>query len=169
MELTASILITLGAVMGVLLTVLTLPGTWIAVMIASACVLWRPDSMHWGYLLAGVGLCVLGELVEFLASAAGATKAGGTKAGAIGSIAGGLLGAIFGTVLLPIPIIGTIAGAAIGAGIGAIVGERGHSKRSWNESVRVGQGAAVGRLVSVVIKSAVAGVLGVVLVIGAWV
>ncbi len=169
MELTASILITLGALVGVVLTLVTLPGMWVAVLVASVCVLWRGDSMHWGFLLAGVGLAVLGEAVEFFASAAGATRAGGSRAGATGSVVGGLVGALVGTVVLPIPIVGTIVGAVVGAGVGAIVGERGHAQRPWKDSMRVGGGAAAGRLASVVLKGGIAAVLALVLIVGAWV
>lgn len=170
MEITASILITLGALLGVLVTAITLPGTWLAMLVAAGVVLWRPDAMHWGYLIAGVVLAILAEVAEFFASAAGATQAGGSKAGAIGSIVGALIGAVVGTVLLAfLPIIGTIVGATIGAGAGALVAERGHGGRPWKESFTVGKGAAVGRLLSVVVKTAVAAVLCIVLIVGAWV
>lgn len=169
MELTASIVITLGALIGVVLTALTLPGMWLAVLVALVCVAVRPDSMHWGFLLAACGLAVLGEVAEFGASAAGAATVGGSKSGAVGSMVGGLVGALAGTVLLPIPIVGTIAGAVVGAGVGAVIGERGHAERPWKESITVGGGAAAGRLVSVVVKSVIAGVMALVLIVGAWI
>jgi hypothetical protein len=49
------------------------------------------------------------------------------------------------------------------------VAERGVSKRTWKESAAVGQGAAVGRLMSTVVKTAFACVASVVLVVDAWV
>ncbi|MCB1281403.1 MAG: DUF456 domain-containing protein, partial [Salinibacterium sp.] len=159
-----------GALLGILLTAVTLPGTWLAVLFAGVVVLIQRDSMHWGYLVGGVGLCVAGEIAEFVASAAGATKAGGSRASAIGSILGALVGALAGTIVLGfLPIVGTIVGAAAGAGLGAIIGERGHAQRPWKESFAVGRGAAVGRLLSVVIKTGIAVVLAVVLILGAWV
>ena len=168
MEITASIVITLGALIGVLLTVVTLPGMWLSVLVALVRVAWRPDSMHWGFLVAGCVFAVLGEIAEFGASAAGAATVGGSKSGSIGSIVGGLVGALAGTVLLPIPIVGTIVGAVVGAGVGAVIGERGHAERPWKESLAVGGGAAAGRLASVLIKGVIAAAMALVLIVGAW-
>ena len=48
-------------------------------------------------------------------------------------------------------------------GAGAVLAERGHAGRTWKESLKSGQGAAVGRAVSVIVKGAISALIAVVL------
>jgi len=131
---------------GVLLTALQLPGTWLIVA-ATAVVAWvRWDSgvLGWWSLVALLALAVLGELLEFFASAAGASNAGATKTAVVLSIVGGIIGAVVGTVALPIPVIGTLLGAAIGAGLGSLGGDM-WKGRGFDAAWLGARGAAVGR------------------------
>lgn len=150
----ADILVFVFAIAGIVLTVLSLPGTWLAVLVAAVCKLWQPDTMSWWVIAAAAALATLAEVVEFAASAVGTAKAGGSKRGGVGSLVGGLAGAIFGA-----PFffgLGAIPGAVIGAGLGAVAAEKAWAKRSWGEAGKSGQGAAVGRLVATVLKVAFA-------------
>ncbi|MGP1345604.1 MAG: DUF456 domain-containing protein [Phycisphaerales bacterium] len=160
----AGILLITGLI-GVALTVVALPGIWVVVGVALLCQLWQPGLFSWWTIGVALGLGLLAELIEFLASVAGSTKAGGTRHGAIWSIVGGIAGAILGSPV--VPIIGTIVGGVIGAGVGAMVGEMMGSKMPWRSAARVGQGAATGRLVSIVVKSGVCAVIVGMLVVGA--
>ena len=67
------------------------------------------------------------------------------------------------------PIIGTIAGAALGAGLGAAILERTKDQRTWGDVWRVGQGAAIGRLIATIIKTALAAAAAVWLAVAYWV
>lgn len=131
-----------------------LPGNW--AMLVAATVYWyfMPPEIrvhfHWGVLITIAVLALLGEIVEFAAGAAGASKAGGSKRGAalalVGSLVGGLVGVFVG---LPIPVIGQLAAAltfaSLGAMGGAMLGE--HWKgRTPEEGLKVGQAAFWGRL-----------------------
>jgi len=164
----AAAIVTVVALMGTALTLVLLPGAWIAIAVAVACQLWQPELFSWWTLLACVGVALLGEIIELAASSLGAAKAGGSKAGAIGALVGALLGAVAGTFIPP-PIIGNILGAALGAGLGAVVGEVRFAKRDWRASAKVGAGAAAGRLVAVVFKTAAAGVVAGILIVAAFV
>lgn len=144
---------------GVVLTALQLPGTWLMVA-TTACFAWYRWGMeHWSYgwwALAGLlGLAVLGELVEFVAGALGSRKAGGSRRGAAISIGTALVGAILGSLFIPIPIVGTLLGAALGAGVGASAGDKwaGHT---WAETARGFKGAAVGKLSGAAAKLVIA-------------
>lgn len=164
MHLLAATIVFVFGVIGVVLTVLTLPGTWLAVIVAALCTWWQPQLMSWWVIGAAAALALLAEIVEFGASAVGTAKAGGTKRGGLGSLVGGLAGAIFGA-----PFffgLGAIPGAVIGAGIGAVVAERGWAKRTWSESTKAGKGAAIGRLVATVLKVAFAAAIALLLTIG---
>lgn len=150
----AAILVILFSIVGVALTLLTLPGTWLAVLVALLCKLWQPDLLSWWVIAAAGALALLAEIVEFAASAVGTAKAGGSKHGGIGSLIGGLAGAIFGAPFLF--GLGAIPGAILGAFVGALLAERALAKRSWKDASRSGQGAAVGRFVATILKLAFA-------------
>ena len=167
MTIVAFLILFLASIAGTVLTLLTLPGVWITLIVAVFVqLLWGdPQVFSWWTLGAALGLALLGELIEFLASAVGASRAGGGRSGSVGSIIGSLLGAVLGSIFLPVPLVGTIVGAVLGAGIGAIIAERGISERPWGQSYRIGQGAAVGRLISVVVKGGIAAAVGVILTI----
>jgi uncharacterized protein YqgC (DUF456 family) len=164
----AGLAVALAAVAGVALTVLTLPGIWLTLVVALLCWWWMGAEFYSPWTIGvALALGVLAEAIEFAASAAGAAKAGGGRSGAIGSIAGALVGAIAGSLVLP--VIGTIAGGVIGAGLGAVAGERGIARRTWREAAKVGQGAMVGRFISLIVKTVLAVAIGVILTVGAFV
>jgi len=54
-------------------------------------------------------------------------------------------------------------GGVAGAGLGAVVAERGLKGRTWQDSAKAGQGAAVGRLVATALKTLLALVIALVL------
>ncbi|MFO0857490.1 MAG: DUF456 domain-containing protein [Phycisphaerales bacterium] len=147
---------------GIALTAITLPGNWLIVLWAFIIKLSQPEVVSWWSLVALVALAGLGEGLEFLASALGASKAGGTKHGAIGAMLGSLVGAIVGIVVPP-PIVGSIVCAALGAATGAVVGERYINKRSWQESGKVAAGAAIGRVIAMFAKILIAAIMSLLL------
>ena len=134
------------------MVVLALPGIWMMVLIAAACMWWQPEIISWHAVLTLVVIAVIAEAIEMVASAAGAKKFGGSKRGAVGAIVGTMVGAILGSFLIPIPVVGTIIGGIAGAGIGAMGVERSIVQMSWKDSLKSGSGAAIGRTVSIFIK-----------------
>jgi len=148
--------------LGIALAAVTLPGIWIIALGGVLCMLLAPGSIGWWGIGALVAIALLGELVDFVAAALGSRRGGGTRAGAIGSVVGTLAGAVMGSMVLP--IIGSVVGGVVGAGAGALIGEKGVSERSWGDSARSGRGAAIGRLISMVIKIMLAGAAGALLV-----
>ncbi len=110
-----------------LLNVFGMPGNWL-VLAAAAVYAWlapaeSPIAFGWKPVVALLVLAALGELVEFLAGAAGVSKAGGSRRGAVlailGSITGGLVGVVVG---VPIPLVGPIIAALLFASLGAMAG-----------------------------------------------
>ena len=65
----AGILVVLFGIAGIGLTILTLPGTWLAVIVAALCTWWQPNLMSWWVVAAAGALALLAEVVEFAASA----------------------------------------------------------------------------------------------------
>lgn len=145
----------------VFLTLLQLPGTWIMLLILLVAS-WMHghgfSSIEVTTLIVMTLLATLGEIIEFIASAIGSRKAGGSKRGATLSLIGGVAGALLGTFLLPIPIIGTLAGACVGAGLGSLGGDK-WAGRQWKAAVTSGTGAALGKLGGTLAKVVVAGVM----------
>ncbi len=163
----AAVIVMLVSVLGVAATLVTLPGVWVILATAVLCELWYPGMFSWWTLGVCAGLAVAGEIIELVASAVGASRAGGSRTGAAGAVVGTLIGAVAGT-FVPVPILGTIAGAALGAGAGALVAERFIKKRGLEHSARIAAGAAAGRLVAVVVKTAICALVGVVVTAAAF-
>ncbi|MCG3122979.1 MAG: hypothetical protein GIKADHBN_01385 [Phycisphaerales bacterium] len=155
------------SLVGIGLTLLTLPGAWLMLAVAAACNLWQPGMFSWWTIGVLAGIALLAELIEFGASALGAAKTGGTRSGALGSVAGALLGALAGTPFFP--PVGTIAGAILGAGLGALIAERGIANRRWRDSAKVAGGAAAGRLVATVVKASAAAAIALVLIVALFI
>jgi uncharacterized protein YqgC (DUF456 family) len=162
----AAVLITLLAPLSVVLVLVTLPGTWILLAVCAGFELWRHDLVGWKALGVCAALALLGEIVEVVASALGATRAGGSKRAALGSMLGALVGAIVAAPwLFP---ISPILGGAVGAGLGALAAERTLPQRGWKHSAKVGTGAAIGRLLATACKSAIAAIVAIIVVYGVW-
>jgi uncharacterized protein YqgC (DUF456 family) len=145
-----------------------LPGTWLMVLCAALAEWWTAQEIFGvAFLATAAGLALLGELLEFASSAAGARQSGGSKRGAFLAITGGIVGGITGT-LLPAPILGTLVGASAGAFAGSVLGDLWAGRR-LDLSVRAGQGAALGRFWGTVSKLAIGLVLVVAIAIAPYV
>jgi uncharacterized protein YqgC (DUF456 family) len=95
----------------------------------------------------------LGEVWEFVSGSVRAKRAGAGRRGALGAIAGGVVGAVLGTFLIPAPVIGTLLGGGLGAFAGAAGLER-RGGRDLGESLRIGRAAGVGHALGLVGKLA---------------
>jgi uncharacterized protein len=144
---------------GWVLTLFGLPGTWLIVAAASAYSWLMPDGTRWDVswpLVAVLAVMALGaEIYETAASAQGTRKLGGSRRGAVLAIIGSILGGIFGTGLIPIPVVGTIAGACLGAAFGGMAGEL-LKGREADHAWRIGKAAFHGRLVGTLAKLLIA-------------
>jgi uncharacterized protein YqgC (DUF456 family) len=146
-----------------------LPGTWLMVLFAAGMEWWLPGEslFSWTVLYAVAALALLGELLEFVFSAAGSRQAGGSKRGAAIAIVGGVVGAVLGTAL-PVPVAGTLIGASIGAFSGSLLGDL-WAGRPLFHSVDAGRGAAVGRFFGTVSKLAIGAAMVLILGVAAYI
>ncbi len=153
---------------GLMLAAAGLPGIWI-MGLAGVLVklLWLPDLLSWGAIASVLAMAAIGELIDLLASAVGAKRAGASGRAMVGAILGGIVGSVFGTVLIPIPLVGTILGGALGAGAFAAGMEMTVAERRLGDAARTGTGAFLGRLVATVAKTALAAIAAVVLSLSA--
>lgn len=144
----------LVCVLSWLLNLINLPGNWVAVAVIALYAWLGPDmgrvEIGWEVLAISFVLAVLGEVVEFVAGAVGARRAGASRRSTMYAILGSFVGAIIGAIVgVPIPIIGSLIAAvlfgAVGATCGAMYGEW-SAGTPWKESWPIGQAAFWGRL-----------------------
>ncbi|MBS0187508.1 MAG: DUF456 family protein [Planctomycetes bacterium] len=155
-----------AGLIGLVLSLLTLPGIWLPIVVALLFQWVRPDTFPWSAIGVACAVGILAELLELVASAAGAARAGGTKRAAAGAIVGTVVGAVAGS-LIPLFPISTILGAVAGAGIGAGLMDRSRVGRSWKESANVATGAAAARGIAIVLKGVFGAIIALVLIVGA--
>lgn len=168
-----ALLLVVASCVAWLLTLVTLPGNWIiagfAALFAWLLPMEAERGITWTTVAVLLGLAVLGEVVEFGASAAGAARQGASKRGValsmVGAVVGSVLGLMVGTpVLIVGPFVMALLGGALGAFGGAYLGET-WKGRPDAERVAVGRGAFAGRIWGTVGKLAVGAIM---LAILAW-
>ncbi len=150
-----------------LLTLVTLPGNWLIVGAAALFAWLVPhDAGHgisWATVLVLLGLAAIGEVVEFVAGAAGAARQGASRRAVALSLVGAFVGSLAGLAVgVPIPLVGSllmaVVGGAVGAYAGAYLGEW-WKGRAGDARMAAGQGAFVGRIWGTVGKLATGAVM----------
>ncbi len=140
-----------------MLGVFSLPGNWLMIITTILFALWQKNIFSVYTIIAAIVLAVIGEILEFIAGAAGTKAAGGGKKAMAAAIIGAIVGAIVGTVIIPIPIFGTLLGSAIGAALAVLFVERKGGKE-LKQSLKIATGAGLGRFVGLGAKF-IAGVI----------
>lgn len=152
-----------------MLVLFMLPGNWLMILGTGLFAWWKWDQgiFGWPLLVAIAVLALIGELVEFFAGAGGAKKAGSGWLGAMAAVGGAVVGALLGSVIIPVPIFGTVLGACFGAGLATWCVERASGKEH-TASVRSGVGAGKGVLVGTLSKFAIGCVIWLLITIAAF-
>ncbi len=161
--LVAALLFVAGAAC-VFAVVVQLPGAWL--FLALALVVELTDGLYLpaaeqptfalSVWIAGLALASLGELLEFLASAIGLRKGGGTRRGLVGALLGGLLGIFLSPLFAFVPLFGPFLAVLLGTFLGALLGELSHARSTMEASLRPAFWAALGRLFGTTGKVALA-------------
>jgi uncharacterized protein YqgC (DUF456 family) len=106
------------------------------------------SGLHWwSFVVLGL-MMVVSQALEMLGGAAGAKWFGGSRWGALGALAGGLVGMFF------IPI-----GLLLGPLIGAVIGEFAIARKSTRPALVSGVGSVAGTLAGMAIKLAIGGAM----------
>ena len=142
-------------------TFFTLPGNWGIVVLAALFAFFLPEQenglgVSWPAVGGLAVLAAVGELLEFVAGAAGAAKQGASRRSMVLSLVGATVGSIGGAIIgVPIPVVGPIVaalgGGAAGAFAGAYLGET-WKGRADHEKLSISKAALVGRLLGTVGK-----------------
>ena len=146
------IILMLSMPAGLIAVVLGLPGTWL-ILITSVLYSWLTgfSVITYQMLLGLLVLAVAAEVLEFWSGLWGARRYGGSKKAMLGTLIGGLAGAI---ILTPMLFgFGALVGAFFGAFAGGFVVTY-LEQRKMNEAMRVGWGGLLGRVFAMVFKGA---------------
>ena len=154
-DVVAIVAVVVGCLLGVALTALRLPGTWLIVGCALAYgwwADWERVSVILVVVLASVAL--VGEGVELLTSVMTARRVGGSRRAAWGGLIGGFAGMFF-LSFVPIPIVGSMVGALLGCFAGALIGEL-TAQSALDHSTKVGFFSMLGFVLGTAAKLALA-------------
>ena len=156
----AVLLLAIASLVGLVLIPLGLPGLWVILLgIIGYGYLTDFQTMGAAFLIAMIGLAILGEVFEAWIGFRYAQRYGASKRAGWGALIGGIAGAVVG---LPVPIIGSVIAGFAGAFVGAALFEYSAARRTGG-AVRAGWGAVLGRAAAAGFKTAV----GLVMVLGA--
>lgn len=136
---------------GVVLSCLSISGTWLVVLGALIAALLSGQAFPglWTVLLF-VGVATVVEVAEALAGVWGVKKRGGSSWAGFAALAGGLAGMFLGA-LLPVPLLGSLAGMTAGSFALVYVVERARLRRSA-PALHVAAGAVLARVAVVLLK-----------------
>ncbi len=149
--LTGSVFILL-MVLSLGLHLFSLPANWV---VLALLVVWRlihPESaqgMDLTFFIITGGLALLGELLEFGVQLLGAKRYGGSNKGNVGGIVGAIVGSLVGAPFLF--GLGALAGALLGAYAGCLLLELGQG-RSFDVAALSAKGAFFGKFLGLGIK-----------------
>jgi uncharacterized protein YqgC (DUF456 family) len=155
---------------------LGLPGNWGLLVLGAAVAYFNTVETHqdvdFPAMITLLVLAIAGEIIEFLAGAAGVNQLGGSRRGTVLAVVGSLVGAIVGMFVgIPVPLIGSLIAAVLFGGLGAfggaVVGERWAGKE-WDLSIRIGWGALWGKLLGTLLKTICGTVMMVLLIYSVW-
>ncbi len=161
----------------VVLVVVQLPGTWmllgLAAIVEYVDTVYLPEgeqqTFGWWVLGGGLAIAVIGEIVEFIAGAAGAKKGGSSTRGMVGALIGGIVGIfIFTPLFFFVPIFGAFFGAVLGTFVGAVVGELSGGQSTIQGTMKPAIGATIGRVIGTTSKVGIAIAMWLVLTVSAF-
>ena len=152
------------ALLGLLLSCLGISGGYVIALAAAAAVpLSGPDFPGWGVPIAFALTAGAVDVVEWLASHWGVRRRGGSRLAGFAAMAGGLLGLILGSMILP--LVGSLLGMMAGSFGLAYWVER-HRLQASAPAAHIATGAVLACVAVLMLKVAVALVLVAVLVGG---
>ena len=137
--------------LGLILSCLSLSGTWPVLGAAALLARVLPGFPGIGTLIVFAVVCVAVELFDALAASWGIARRGGSKTAGWAALGGGLLGMLFGGMLIPVPILGSMLGLLAGSFAGAFFAERSKMKKA-DRAAHVAMGAVFARLAVLFVK-----------------
>ena len=148
---TGYILVGLLCLAGLILSCLTISGTWLVLLATIlAAFLGGPHFPGWITIVLFLVLAIFVEIVEWLAGLWGVQKRGGSKLAGFAAIVGGILGLFLGT-LIPIPILGSLFGMFAGSFALAYAVEH-HRLKVSSQALHIAWGTVIARILVLLLK-----------------
>jgi len=139
---------------GIILSCLTLSGTWL-VLLAALILMPASAAPFPGWATIGIlaTLCIVVEILESLAGSWGVVKRGGSAVSGLVALLGGLAGMFLGA-LIPIPLIGSLLGMMLGSFILVFLFEA-YLMRRRDKAAHIAFGTVLARVAMLLLKTAV--------------
>ncbi len=172
MALAGNLIFALFLLVGLLATVLGLPGTIVIAMDAFVYgALTGFERMPWWLVVILFACAAVAETVDNVLSAWTVRRYEGSARGMFGAVVGGIvgalcggalgggLGAVFGPVIWAVMfVVGPLAGALALSFAGSLLAEK-STGAGWPEALRAASGAFVGRVLGVLVKVVLAAIM----------
>lgn len=136
---------------GVVLSFLTLSGTWLVLLAALVGLLHSGPEPTWFTVLSFLGVSVVVEVFEAGSAAIVVAGHGGSRLGGIAGMAGGILGMVLGSIFVPIPLVGGVLGMFL-CGFGCVFGVERLTGKANGAAYRAALGAVKGRIYALLTK-----------------
>lgn len=141
-------------VAGVLMSCLTLSGTWLIALAAIIASLLSRTGFPGGLsIIVFILICIAVEVAESVAGTIAVAKRGGSRAGGIAAFLGGLAGLFLGG-LIPLPLVGSLIGMLV-CSFGLTYAVEWRRLKATDAAAHIARGALVARVVVVFLKVAV--------------
>ena len=149
------VLIVILCISAVVLSCVTLSGTWV-VLLAAVLAILIPDKDFPGFwtILWFILVCVGVEVVEGVAGAWGVRNRGGSRMAGFVAFAGGLIGLVLGTMLIPVPVVGSLLGMIIVSFVLVYLVENKRLQKT-EHAAHVARGIVMGRVFVLLMKMGV--------------
>jgi len=147
----AAVVVTALCLSGVVLSCLSISGTWLVVLgTVIAAIVRRGAFPGFWTILVFVVLSALVEVAEAFAGTWGVVRKGGSRVAGVAALAGGVAGMVLGA-LIPIPVFGPIIGMLAGGFLLVYVVER-HRLKASGKAADIAWGVVVSRVFVTVLK-----------------
>ena len=150
---------------GVVLSCLSISGTWLVVAgTVLAAIMRRSGFPGWWTVLVFVVIAVMVEIVEAVAGAFGVRRRGGSRFAGLVAVAGGILGLWLGA-FIPVPVFGSLVGMVVMSFI-LVFGVEAHRLRKVAKAAGIAWGTVVAHVFVVLLKVTVTVGMAVYLLVG---
>lgn len=145
------VIVAVLCLVGVLLSCLSISGTWFVVggALLAAVVRWGEFPGFWT-VLGFVVVSVLVEVAEAFAGTWGVARRGGSALAGVAALVGGIVGLILGA-MLPLPVLGPLLGMTAGSFGLVFVVERQRLKHS-GQAANIAWGTVLARMLVLMLK-----------------
>jgi len=136
---------------GIVLSCVSLSGTWLVLLAAVVAALLRADAFPGIWTIAVfAGLSIGVELLEALAGSWGVRRQGGSRLAGFAALVGGIVGMCLGG-LIPILFIGPVIGLMIGSFVPVFLIEN-HRLKQAGQAAGIAGGAVLARVLAILLK-----------------